>query len=115
MDGSTISVKAGALIAYTDNTGAPYESSGDHLHFGLIPTQPNFNPIDPYNGFGGCIDPLPFFNGLFAQDIPIDQQVLSAASKVISLSQNPAFPTSLTLQIIQKVEDFLNQLFTFIQ
>ena len=69
-DGTWVGVKAGQLIGYTDNTGAPYESSGDHLHFGLIPLTASNTPIAPNNGFNGCVDPIPYFTGFFAQDIP---------------------------------------------
>ncbi len=68
LDGSQVAVKAGDLIGYTDNTGAPFESSGDHLHFGLVPLNDNNIKLYPSNGFGGCIDPTPYFNGFFAAD-----------------------------------------------
>lgn len=54
-------VKKGDLIGYADNTGAPFESSGDHLHFGLVPCDKNGTFLYPGNGFGGCIDPEPYF------------------------------------------------------
>ena len=63
-------VKAGDLIGYADNTGAPKESTGPHLHFGLIITLANGAIANPNNGYGGCIDPAPYFNGSYAQDIP---------------------------------------------
>src|SRR5882724_5451079 len=33
-DGSVTKVTLGQQIAFADNTGAPFESSGDHLHLG---------------------------------------------------------------------------------
>jgi len=58
------SVKAGDLLGQADNTG---QSTGDHLHFGLVmPNSPDYNTL---NGYQGRIDPTPFFNGLYAQDI----------------------------------------------
>ena len=69
-DGSEIPVKAGDLIGYADNTGAPFESSGDHLHFGLFPCDSNGNFLFPANGYGGCIDPQPFLVGIFAASVP---------------------------------------------
>ncbi len=65
---SHVGVKAGDLIGYTDNSGAPFESSGDHLHFGLVPLNSNGIKLDPSNGYDGCIDPTPYFNGYFAKD-----------------------------------------------
>lgn len=63
-------VSAGDLIGYANNTGAPYESSGNHLHLGLafLDAQKRFTNQD--NGYGGCVNPLPYFNGKYAADIP---------------------------------------------
>lgn len=68
-NGNEVAVKAGELIGYADNTGAPFESSGDHLHFGLFPCDSNGNPVFPANGYGGCIDPTPFFTGIYADSV----------------------------------------------
>ena len=70
IDGKEYPVKAGQLIGYADNTGAPYESSGDHLHFGLLSRDTAFKIINARNGFDGRIDPAPFFDNLFAEDVP---------------------------------------------
>ena len=64
-------VKAGDLLGYADSTGL---STGDHLHYGLKPVLLNEPPgiwynIAQNNGYMGAIDPAPYFNGLFAQDI----------------------------------------------
>lgn len=63
LDGREYPVKAGDLIGYADNTGAPFESTGDHLHFGLVAVAPSGLTLKPDNGFNGCIDPAPFFTG----------------------------------------------------
>ena len=77
LDGKQYPVKKGDLIGYADNTGAPFESSGDHLHFGLQPlTEANFI-IEQANGFNGCIDPMPFFDGTYAQDTPRDDSYIA--------------------------------------
>ena len=76
------SVKVGDLIGFADNTGAPYESSGDHLHFGVIPVDQNQKQVFPGNGYNGAIDATPYFNGYFAQD---SQQVLGIMGKIIQL------------------------------
>lgn len=54
-------VNKGELIGFSDNTGAPWESTGDHLHFGLAPCDKEGNFTEHDNGFGGCVDPKPFF------------------------------------------------------
>lgn len=86
-DGSLVRVKAGDLIGYADNTGAPYESSGDHLHFGLMPLYAQGTLIEAKNGFNGRIDATPYFNGFFAQDIPqltgLYQQVISKLQAIV--------------------------------
>lgn len=63
-DGNWHPVKAGQLLGYSDNTGAPNESSGDHLHLGLCPLNAQWTALDPGNGYGGCIDPTPYFLSL---------------------------------------------------
>lgn len=78
-DGSITPVKEGDLLAFADNSGAPYESSGDHLHLGLLPTDSTGGPLYPGNGYGGTIDPEPFLNGKYAQDkdLPVSPETPS--------------------------------------
>ena len=68
-DGHTYPISAGDLVGYADNTGAPFESSGDHLHVGLVPFDDSGNAIEAHNGFNGCIDPTTYFVGIYAQDL----------------------------------------------
>jgi len=88
VNGPRIPVKAGDLIGYADNTGAPFESSGDHLHFGLILLDANGNELNQDNGTQGCIDPEPYFNGIFAQDIknliPIERALVVALQALVN-------------------------------
>lgn len=67
-------VRAGDLLALADNTGK--YTTGSHLHFGLKPQRRLNQDQDPWyfvniesdNGYGGAIDPYPYFNGLYAAD-----------------------------------------------
>lgn len=103
-DGSVIGVKTGVLLGYTDNSGAPFESSGDHLHFSLQPCDPHGTPIDKNNGYGGCIDPMPFFTGLFAQDAPeIDETIKNTSAVVQAIVEAPIS--------IEEKKSFLQQIF----
>ncbi len=73
LNGPGKQVKAGDLIGYADSTGL---SMGDHLHFGLKTVMPGealgtWYNVNQSNGYMGAIDPDPYFNGLFAQDIPV--------------------------------------------
>ncbi len=54
-------VKAGDLLGYCDSTG---QSTGDHLHFGF-----RFNNTPIGNGYGGYLDPQPYFIGKYAEEI----------------------------------------------
>lgn len=78
----TQAVKIGDLVGYADNTGAPFESSGDHLHMGLVPVDSNGKVLLPANGFNGCIDAEPYFNKYFAAD---SGTVYGMFQKIISL------------------------------
>lgn len=84
LDGKQYPVKAGDLIGYADNTGAPFESSGDHLHLGLIPLNASLNALEPANGFNGCVDAQPFFNGSYAKDAKKVIQNLTAQVSILS-------------------------------
>lgn len=82
MSGVKTRVKVGDLIGYADNTGAPFESSGDHLHLGLVPVDANQKVLLPKNGYNGCIDSLPYLNSFFAKD---KDKVLANLAAQVSL------------------------------
>lgn len=89
-DGNLYPVKTGDLIAYADNTGAPFESSGDHDHIGLIPFDETLALTEPNNGFDGRINPLPYFTNIYAQDVPsnitlLRKQVADLTAKLVAL------------------------------
>lgn len=93
MEGTMTAVKTGDLIGFADNTGAPYESTGDHCHFGLISTDVNGNPTNPGNGFNGRIDPTPFIVPYFAPDK--DKVIQNLTTQVSFYSQVVALLKSL--------------------
>lgn len=101
------SVKKGDLIGYADNTGAPFESSGDHLHFALMLTDANGIVLNQDNGTQGCIDPAPYLNAMYANPLQeIHSEAQTAAADVAKLSpSDPNAPQeeSLLGQVIEKI------------
>lgn len=83
-------VKAGDIIAEADNTGA---SSGSHLHFGLKPIMQGESDwtwynLEQNNGYMGAIDPKPYFNGVFAQDVQVHgllEKIVGILNEVVNL------------------------------
>lgn len=84
-------VRAGDIISFSDNTGF---SSGPHLHFGLKPIAQGENEwtwsnYSQNNGFNGAIDPGPYFNAIYAEDIPkiisLSTALVAALEKLIAL------------------------------
>lgn len=99
-DGQT--VKRGQQVGWADNSGL---SSGDHTHFGLKPIKDGRPPTsgdapdinigwwvnqEPDNGYGGAIDPTPFFDGSYAHTAPttatpVQQAIIDILTKLIAL------------------------------
>ena len=83
-------IKAGDFIGLADNTGL---SAGDHLHFELKPCEFDImnKPYNVYqsNGYYGAIDPVPFLDVKYAEDIPkiinLSTALVAALEKLIAL------------------------------
>lgn len=115
-DGHSYPVKAGDLIGYADNSGAPFESSGDHLHFGLIPCDNLGRTLHAGNGYNGCVDPMPYFNGLYAKDIvnppaPLPEPPASLKADANNTTLTPE-ETGYFLKIIALIRDRISRLFS---
>jgi hypothetical protein len=54
-----IKVSAGEVIALADNTGK--YTTGDHEHFELYFVDEDGNTLNKNNGYGGSVDPAPYF------------------------------------------------------
>jgi murein DD-endopeptidase MepM/ murein hydrolase activator NlpD len=117
-DRSIVPVKAGQLLGYSDDSGyhpapAESESTGPHLHLGVMPADSNWNALSPANGFLGCVDPTPFYTGLFAEDVGIESQVVEKSAQVVTLVSQ-ATDAQLShqdkLDFLSKVEQFLQSL-----
>ena len=111
--GSVMDVKAGQLLGYSGNSGFPRESTGPHLHLAVMPIGANETALSPNNGYMGCIDPAPFYNGKYAQDIAIEQQVVEKSAAVVSLiaqATDQQIPHADKLSILQTIEQFIKSL-----
>lgn len=112
-DGSSVQVRVGQPLGYTDNSGAPYESSGDHLHFGLQPCRADGSALYPDNGYGGCVDPAPLFAPTFAEDYPAESEIVSKSAQLIGiLSRESPQPADIPFlqAALAKVATFLKSL-----
>lgn len=97
-------VKEGALLGYADNSGAPYESSGDHLHFAVMPCNANYAPLDPSNGYGGCTDPTPFLPTPQAEIANGAEQAIMQATQILhSIAQSPE-PPSIKSTLLESIK-----------
>ncbi len=59
-------LKLGDLIGYADNTGT--YTTGTHLHFALYGATNIGATTDRSNGYGGAIDPQPYYTDVFAPE-----------------------------------------------
>ena len=85
-------IKLGNLIATADNTGI--YTTGTHLHRGLYQTVKDANGkasvINADNGYGGAVDYMPFYTGIYVvdyinQQIGILQKILGILKQLLGL------------------------------
>lgn len=111
-DGSSVDVKRGQLLGYTDNTGAPFESSGDHLHFGLVPlADDGIRIFHPANGYGGCVDAQPYFDGKYATD-SVSTIVQTAADITAHIA---TLPKDQQIPLIKAMQNVVDNLLAYIK
>lgn len=110
-DGSHTAVKAGQLLAYTDNSGFPRESTGPHLHLAAMPCDPDWNPLHPNNGYQGCIDPMPFYLGQYAEDIPLLEQALEKSDQVIQKIVSAPLDNSVKVSFLKQLAILISGFF----
>jgi murein DD-endopeptidase MepM/ murein hydrolase activator NlpD len=106
-DGSTTKVKAGDLLGYSDNSGFPRESTGPHLHMGVMPCDATGAALEPKNGFLGCVDPTSFYNGKFAQDIAIEEQIVQRSAAVVTAISQTPIPAAQKISLLDEIEAVL--------
>lgn len=95
-DRSFVQVKAGQMLGYTDNSGYKKESTGPHLHVAAMPADKNWNALSPANGYNGCVDPKPFYNGTFAEDINLVPAAVAVVQHAATIVQQIGTSTAAT-------------------
>lgn len=109
-DRSIVPVVTGQLLGYTDNSGFPGESTGQHLHLGVMPANENWTAISPQNGFLGCVDPQPFYAGKFAEDVDKEEQLIqksAAVVKLVAASTDAQVSHQEKMSVLQQLENFM--------
>lgn len=107
------SVVAGQLLGYTDNSGFPGESTGQHLHLGVMPASATWAALSPGNGFLGCVDPQPFYNGKYAEDIQTAAEIVEKSASVVQLvstATDQQISHQDKLSILQQIEQFIQSI-----
>lgn len=107
-------VKEGALIGYADNSGAPYESSGDHLHFGVQPCNANYTALDSTNGMGGCVDPAPFLPPPQAEAANVVEQSIQTATQILTTVAQSNQPMSFRQELLDELKKVVEKLTTLL-
>jgi murein DD-endopeptidase MepM/ murein hydrolase activator NlpD len=111
-DRSFTAVKAGQFLGYSDNSGynpnpAESESTGPHLHMAVMPADKNWQALNPNNGFLGCVDPTPFYNGKFAEDIATEEQIVQRSAAVVTAISQTQLPAATKITLLDEIEAVL--------
>lgn len=100
--------EVGTEITIPNNTGF---STGPHTHFGCYRLNDDMSWMDDNkttDGASGSFDPMPYFNGKYASDYILAEQVISVATSVIS---SPEIAPVQKVDILTKLINFLTSLF----
>jgi len=116
-------VKAGDILAECDSTGVlqgvkfgPDKLS--HLHFGLKPQVKGeadwiWQNADSQNGYGGAIDPAPYWNNFFAADLflhPVISDIITTASQIVPQISAADIPKDQKLSLFDHLKVVLAQI-----
>lgn len=104
--GDVTAVKAGQLLAYSGNSGYPVESSGPHLHVGVMPCDLTGEALNRANGFLGCVDPAPYWNGKYAEDIN-KQAIIQTTSDIVQEVTTAPISPSDKLSLLGQLKSLL--------
>ena len=121
-------VKTGDILGLCGSSGViPGATVEDpkvsHVHFGLKPAKfietdasgqklesPYWANSEQNNGYGGAIDNNSSWSGKYAEDIKAEVDALAIATNIVKETATAPIPNETKSAILQKVEDFLNEL-----
>lgn len=106
-----VPITAGQDLGWTGDSGYPLESTGPHLHVGIIPLDATGSTLYPDNGYLGCVDPVPYFNGLYAEDINKVEPTIQTLQAIIPEVAASNLSPQEKLSFFEAVGQFLKNLF----
>lgn len=116
-DRSMVKIEKGQFLGYSDNSGyhpvGESESTAPHLHFAVMPADALWHALYPNNGFLGCVDPTPYMDGTYAEDIQIEQQILEKTAEVTNVIATAPITDTEKSQDLGMVEIIINKIKNF--